>query len=236
MAWDAALKISKVKLQLFTEEDMYLFIESGIRGGISTITKRFAKANNDRIDGYNPEEDVSHLLYIDANNLYGWAMSQLLPTHNFRWMDPDEVDGIIERIQEIADDSELGYIFEVDLHYPQQLHDAHNGYPLAPEHLEITEDMLSPYQTSTYPTHRLRKTRKLAPNLYDKKNYIVHYRNLKYYLAMGMEVTRVHRVLEFNQSDWLKSYVDFNTEQRTLGTTDFEKSFFKLMNNSVFGE
>ena len=163
-------------------------------------------------------------------------MSQYLPTHGFRWLTRDEIDHLSTRIHSLNDFDEDGYIFEVDLRYPTRLHDQHNDYPLAPEHLEVTSNMLSPFQQTTYPKHRLQKTKKLVPNLMDKHKYIVHYRNLKYYLEKGMELTHIHRVLTFKQSPWLKSYVDFNTERRSQSTSEFEKSFFKLMNNSVFGE
>ena len=86
MAWDAALKMTKVKLELFIDEDKYTFIERSIRGGISQISKRNAKANNPRCDDYNPMKRITHLIYLDANNLYGWAMSQPLQTHGFRWL------------------------------------------------------------------------------------------------------------------------------------------------------
>ena len=104
------------------------------------------------------------------------------------------------------------------------------------EDLEITSDMLSEFQKHEYPPHKLRPTKKLTPNLLDKTRYIVHSSNLKYYLEQGMELTKVHRVLTFKQSPWLREYVEFNSAQRSRATSDFEKSFFKLMNNSVFGE
>ena len=163
-------------------------------------------------------------------------MKQHLPTGNFRWLSTVEMYDIIGRLESISATGKRGYIFEVDLRYPRHLHDAHSDYPLAPEHLDITADMLSPFQNATFPTKKLGKSRKLAPNLYDKEKYVVHYRNLQYYLAKGMVVTRIHRVLQFDQSPWLETYIDFNTKQRAAGTTEFEKSFFKLMNNAVFGE
>ena len=139
----------------------------------------------------------------------------------------------------MADDAEIGYALEVDLWYPDDLHEAHNDYPLAPEHLEITPDMLSPY--SKHLLEKLGKkpaqnNKKLVPNLMNKKNYIVHYRNLKFYLDMGLLVTKTHRVIEFKQSKWLAPYIDFNTEKRKLATTDFEKNLYKLCNNAVFGK
>ena len=161
-------------------------------------------------------------------------MSKHLPTHGFRWLTEAEIRDLI--ISAIDEEGEDGYILEVDLRYPAHLHQKHNDYPLAAEHLEITSDMLSEYQKDKYPKHKLRPTSKLTPNLLDKTRYIVHSSNLKYYLEQGMELTKVHRVLTFKQSPWLREYVEFNSTQRGLATSEFAKNFFKLMNNSVFGE
>ena len=150
-------------------------------------------------------------------------MVQYLPTGEFRWVTVSK-----EEILNTLDDADYGYILEVDLKCPKHLHDAHNDYPLAPEHLTIDPEMLSSFQKekSTHPS-----TSKLASNLFDKKNYIIHYRNLKYYLEQGMVLEKVHRVLKFRQSPWLKKFIDFNTQQRARATSEFEKDFFKLMNN-----
>ena len=161
-------------------------------------------------------------------------MSKPLPTHGFRWLSRDEINRL--DIDKLNEWDENGYILEVDLEYPAELHDKHNDYPLAAEHLTISGEMLSSYQKSTFPKEKLRPTEKLTPNLLDKTRYTVHYSNLKYYLAQGLKLTRIHRALTFKQSAWLKPYVEFNSQQRALATSDFEKNFFKLMNNSVFGE
>lgn len=161
-------------------------------------------------------------------------MSKPLPTHGFRWLTETQIRNLM--ILNIDEDDEDGYIFEVDLHYPDNIHDKHNDYPLAAEHLVITPDMLSDYQKDNYPSAKLRPTKKLTPNLMDKSNYIVHGNNLKYYLEQGLELTKIHRVLTFKQSRWLAEYVDFNSQKRSLATSSFEKNFFKLMNNSVFGK
>ena len=161
------------------------------------------------------------------------AMSKPLPTHGFRWLSRDEINRL--DIDKLNEWDENGYILEVDLEYPAELHDKHNDYPLAAEHLTISGEMLSSYQKSTFPKEKLRPTEKLTPNLLDKTRYTVHYSNLKYYLAQGLKLTRIHRALTFKQSAWLKPYVEFNSQQRALATSDFEKNFFKLMNNAVFG-
>ena len=121
--------------------------------------------------------------------------------------------------------------------YPHELHDLHKDYPLAPERLQIEENLLSDYQRHLLQDEGFSKPPpKLVPNLRNKMNYVIHYRNLKLYLELGLRLTNVHRVLSFDQSPWLKNYINFNTRQRTAAKNDFEKDFFKLMNNAVFGK
>ncbi|GFY31894.1 uncharacterized protein TNCV_2620311 [Trichonephila clavipes] len=131
LAWQACLKMTKVRLELLTDIDMHLFIEKGIRGGVAMISHRYAKANNAYLSNYDSSLPSSYIIYLDANNLYGWAMSQHLPTHDFSWTDEDV------NFMNVPDDSEIGYIFEVDLEYPDELHDLDNCYPLAPEKIEV---------------------------------------------------------------------------------------------------
>ena len=142
------------------------------------------------------------------------------------------------RLDEISEDSETGYILEADLEYPNHIHDLHNGYPLAPERLTVTNDMLSPYSKEILRdlNFSLGKTPKLVPNLWDKTKYVVHLRNLKLYMSLGMKLTHIHCVLIFKQSPWLKPYIDFNTDKRKQAKNDFEKDFYKLLNNSVYGK
>ena len=213
LAWQACLKMTEVELELLTDPDMYLFIEEGLQGGISMISNRYGKANNPHVPDYDPEQETSYVMYLDANNLYGWAMSQPLPMGEFDWLTDQEITEL--DITDIADDDDEGYILEVDLHYPSKLHDLHNDYPLAPEKMKISSEMLSPY------CHDLSKglqlcgdaVSKLVPNLRDKTNYVVHYRNLKQYPTLGMKLTKIHCVMIYQQSPWLKSYIDFNTEK-----------------------
>ena len=111
MAWDAALKLTGVTLELFDNEEMYSFIERSIRGGVSQISKRYAKANNKYCQEFDSMKPITHLIYLDANNLYGWAISQMLPTYNFRWLSVDEIANLM--IMKLDENSEDGYIFEV---------------------------------------------------------------------------------------------------------------------------
>ena len=121
------------------------------------------------------------------------------------------------------------------MEYPIKLHYLHNDYPLAPKRLTIDESMLSPFQRQ-FPKEQKNTSSKLTPNLRHKANYVVHYRNLKFYLEQGLVIKKVHRVLTFKQSPWLKEYIEFNTHMRSNATSNFQKDFFKLMNNSVFGK
>jgi hypothetical protein len=236
MGWDAMLKMTKIKLELLTDIDMHLFMEKGTRGGICMISNRYAKANNKYLPDYDESAPSSHIMYYDANNLYGWAMCQSLPTGGFRWLPENEINTL--NVLNISDDSAKGYMLEVDLKYPEHLHDAHSDYPLAPERKLVKSEMLSEFQKALKTKLDISDdtTEKLVPNLGDKTKYICHYRYLKMCIEKGLQVTKIHRVIEFDQSQWLKQYVDFNTAKRAVAKSDFEKDFFKLMNNAVFGK
>ena len=160
-------------------------------------------------DKFDPDECTSYLQYLDANNLYGWAMSQSLPTGGFRWasIKPNEV-------RELAARADKGYLLEVDVSYP----DSHNDLPFMCERM------------------RIGGVEKLVPNLHNKKNYVIHIRALDQALLHGLILERIHRAIEFSQFAWMKPYIDFNTQLRTKAKNDFKKDFFKLMNNSVFGK
>ena len=209
LSWDALLKHSRVSLELLTDPDILLLFEKGIRGGISMISNRFGKANNKYMgEKYDPRSPSKYLAYLDANNLYGWAMMKPLPVGDFKWMNE----------KELGHWGDFPCILEVDLEYPRGLHDLHNDYPLAPERLKIGG------------------VEKLIPNLWDKKKYIVHHENLELYLELGLKVKKIHRGIKFREEPWMRSYIELNTSLRTKGKNDFEKDFFKLMNNSVFGK
>jgi hypothetical protein len=233
-AWDAMLKFTDVKLEQLTDIDKYLFCEQAIRGGVSMITHRHAQANNKYMASYDDKVESSYIMYLDANNLYGEAMSHKLPIGNFKWVDM----GLNELINYDVEGSKGLYV-KCDLTYPRELHDLHNNYPLAPESRIINKNELSPYQVNQTIMHEEKhndKIKKLVPNLYDKKDYICHIKNLQYYIKLGLIVTKIKEVLEFDQEAFLKSYIDFNTQKRTASKNDFEKDLYKLMNNAVFGK
>ena len=206
--YDACLKKTKINLELLTDPTMHLMIENGIRGGVSMISHRHSVANNKYMKNYDPTKKSKYIMYLDANNLYGYAMAQPLPTDGFRWMD----------FNELKNWRNMPSILEVDLEYPIELHDLHNEYPLAPERMTIG------------------KVDKLVPNLNDKTKYVVHHTTLKLYESLGLKITKIHKGITFNESPWLAEYINMNTALRTKATSNFEKDFFKLANNSVFGK
>lgn len=201
------------------------------------------------MDDFDENQEQKHIMYFDANNLNGWGMSQPLPVGGLHFLSDDEVEKF--DLQNIAHDSKDGYILEVDLEYPSNIHDRHNSYPLAPDHVLIEDEQLSPYSTKLWEKLNSKidkvssskpskenskvkpriKTKKLINNLYNRTNYVVHYRNLQLYAELGMKVTKIHRILAFQQHPWLKSYIDFNANMRKHAKNEFEKDFFKLMCN-----
>ena len=214
---------------------MYLMVESGIRGGMSVVTCKHAKANNPYLEDYDPSKPNSHCIYLDANNLYGWAMSQKMPYDNHQWLTDDEIFNL--NIDELQPDADVGYILEVDLEYPAHLHDLHNDFPLAPVRRNVQPYEWSPYTTKlSEQFHTVCCSEKLIADLHNKTKYVVHYRNLQLYLRLGLQLRKIHRAIKFSQSYWLRDYIELNTEKRKKASNAFEKDFFKLMNNSVFGK
>jgi hypothetical protein len=230
LSFDSMLKYTKIELELLTCSKMFKFVESGIRGGISQISKRYAEANNKYMEKYDENKEESYILYLDANNLYGYAMCQHLPTHNFKWN--NEV-WTKEKIMNLDDKGQTGYLFSVDLSLNDKLHDYFNNYPLCPENISIKKDNLNEWQQENY---KETKIEKLCLTFNDKNNYIINYRYLKLALSLGYTFKKVNEVLEYSQSDFLSKYIMLNTQLRTKASNDFEKDFYKLMNNSVYGK
>ena len=217
LAWQACLKKANVKLELLTDYDMLLMVEEGIRDGICHSIHRHAKANNKYMNNYNENEESSYIQYLDANNLYGWPMSQKLPVNNFKLM--EDTSKINEKfIKNYYENSGKGYILEVDVKYSKELHDSHSDLPFLSKKMKIDV------------------CKKQVCNLHNKNKYVVHIKSLKQALNHGLKLKRVHRVIQFSQKAWLKPYIDMNTALRKLAKDDFEKDLFKLMNNAVFGK
>ena len=174
-----------------------------MRGGISYITKRYAKANNKYMNNYDPKEPSTFISYLDMNNLYGWAISEYLPCEWFKWLkNVHEFD-----LMSISETSPTGYFLGVDLEYPDELHELHSDYRLAPKKLVVSSDILSNYCKNIADKYEIKvgDVKKLIINLGNKTNYVVHYRNLQPYLSLGMKLIKPHRVLKFKQSDWMKN-------------------------------
>lgn len=211
------LKYTDVKLELLTDMDIVLTIEAAIRGGLTQASGRYGKANNKYMSDYDANLPSKFLMYYDVNNLYGAAMSDYLPKGNFRWL-TSNISSF--NVNEISSDSSTGYILEVDLEYPLHLQDIHKDLPYLPERL-------IPPGCKEY---------RLLTTLYDKKNYILHYKNLQQSLKAGLILKKIHRILAFDQEKWLESYIRLNTRLRTEATDSFSKELFKLMNNACFGK
>ena len=217
LAWQACLKKTSIELELLTDYDMLLMVEEGIRGGICHSIHRHAKANSKYRKNYDESKESSYIQYLDANSLYGWAMSQKLPVNDFKWIeDTSKINE--EFIKNYDENNDKGYILEVDVKYPKILHKLRSDLPILPKRMKID------------------KCKKLVCNLLNKKKYVVHINSLKQALNHGLKLKMIHRVIEFNQKAWLKQYIDMNTELRKVADNDFEKYFYKLMNNAVFGK
>ena len=237
-AWDAMLLKTDVELEQLHDLDMYEMIENGLRGGMCQVSHKHVKANNKYMKSYNKNIVSSYISYLDANNLYGIAMSKKLPYGGFEWSnDITNAEDVLR-----YDYGEHGYFLDVYLEYPTELHDLHSDYPLAPENMSVTSDMVSDFSKSIYKTYHEgkcvtdEKIKKLIVNVKDKKNYVVHIANLKYYLQKGLVLKKINRCIKFKQKARLQEWIDFNTDKRKEATNDFHKDLFKLMNNAVFGK
>ena len=214
-AWDAMLKITKVKLELLTDKDMLLMFEQGLRGGISQAIHKYPRANNKYMKSYNKNVASPYIQYLDANNLHGWAMCKKLPIWGFKWASIDDYTS--DKIRNYNDDDSIGAFLKVDIEYPENLRMLHKDLPFLCKRREIN------------------KTSKLVTTLDDKKEYVAHISVLKQALDHGLILKKVHKVIEFRQVAWMKPYIDMNTQLREHAKNAFEKDFFKLMNNAVFG-
>ena len=213
-----------------------------IRGGICVVNKKFVKADNKYIRKVHDESSDKKvkkklktnnlnkfLMYLDANNLYGHSMSKPLSYKNFKWSDDLTLD---------PNNLQTG-IYEVDIQIPKELNDKFMDYPLCPEIKNVPENMLSEYQKYLNDKLNIKYNavdKKLILDLLPKNNYKVYYKNLEYYLKLGLKVTKVHRILTFDEKPFLEDYIDLNIELRKQSINDLEKGLFKLMNNAIFGK
>ena len=215
-----AAAFKNTKCDLLTDLAMYEFFEDGIRGGMSFVNTHYVKAEGD-----------TFISYWDENNLYGNALGQLLPTSNFRWLTEEEsvpIDWL-----NIDTEGESGYVLKVDLEYPRDIHDKTQDFPLAPEPGEVTEEMFTEFMREQWARRcefrrggeiKYRPERKLLMTCRNKSEYVVHFKLLKFYLEMGMRITRVHAVIKFTQTALFKKYIDDNSARRQLAADDFKRT------------
>ena len=236
LAWSAMMYKTGVKIELLTDIDQILFFESAIRGGVSYCATRYGES----VGG-------ESLVYVDVSNLYGLAQKCFLPQSDFAWMSEEEVSNF--DVSKQKREQERGFVLEVDLEYPPELHRLHDSYPLAAESIDITEEMLSPYARAEYAKIEGKmspkigekckfsyKSHKLSGTFLPKKNFVCHYAALAFYLKMGLKLTKVHRGMKFKQAPYMSEYIDLCTNLRISSKTSFEKRLCKLFSNANYGK
>jgi hypothetical protein len=238
-SFHAMLKKTGVALDVIGDIEMVQWLKGGIRGGVASIMKRYAEANVPEMGAeYKPFQPRREIVVLDCTNLYGHALSKSLPEKEFRFLSREEINAL--DVEAVPDDSPIGYILAVDLTYPAELHTLHGMYPLAPQKIVVP-----PAQWSNY-TYKLARDlgepglfkvgqEKLVPDLTDRRNYVLHYQNLKFYLGKGMKLLRIRRAVMFKQRPWMRDFVEFITAKRQQSVSDFESSFWKLNLNSIYG-
>lgn len=264
LSWSSMLLMNLkagIEIENMTDYDMLLMAEKGIRGGMCQVMNPYAKANfGDQTDEEGMPTPQTRILYLDANNLYGWAMSQVLPLGDYEWMMrgasdvkglidfvsghteriPDlnsfDEEAIVEAIMMLDDEGERGYLLEVDLEYPDEIHDKLNDYPVCPEKKVPVPSNFTEKETTRLKANASERVEKLICDLEPKQKYVIHYRNLKQALQLGVRLTGLHRIISFKQSRWLQAYIDYNTKRRQQATNDIAKEYWKLLNNAIFGK
>ena len=212
LSWNAMLKHTGAKLELFTDINMYHCIQNSIRGGLSFVANRYCNANNPESKDYDPRKPISCINYVDMNNLYGFAMGQSLPIGDYKWI---ETDKILKQVKG------KGRIYCVDLEVPKELHDYLKDFPPAP--YSITPE------GST--------EKKLITDLTNKEKYVVLDQLLDFYVKLGLKVTKVHYCIEFKAKAFLKPYIKLNSKKRQeSGGNEFRKNHYKLQNNAIYGK
>ena len=219
--WQCGMKYTDINLQSLQDKDMILLLENNIRGGISSVMG----------DSYVKSDKNKKILYIDANNLYGWAMSESLPYGEIKLDKSVELEDILNT----PHDSDIGYFVEIDLIYPDNPKQKTKNFPIAPMNKKIDLNNFNDYMNEIKPDTYI-QTKKLICDWTNKKNYLVHYRMLKFYVRHGMIVDKVHNIISFKQCRWLENNINFNAQKRSQAVNDFEKEFYKLLINAFYGK
>ena len=219
--WQCGLKYTGINLQTLQDKDMILSIENNIRGGISSVMG----------DRYIKSDENKKILYIDANNLYGHSMSEPLPHDEIKFDNTVKLEDILHT----PDDSDIGYFIEADLIYPDKIKERTKNLPFAPVNKKINPDNFNEYMKEIRPDTYVQSSN-LICDWSDKKNYLIHFRMLNFYVSHGIIVHKVHEIISFKQSRWLERYINFNTHKRNHTVNDLEKDFYKLLNNAFYGK
>ena len=158
-----------------------------MRGGVSYIFNRYNKANNKYLKSYDQKQESKHIIYLDANNLYGYTMSEFLPRSGFKCADPKKFN-----LNKYTSNSLKGCVLEVDLEYTKELWELHNNYPLVPDKIEIKREILSDYQLKFDDLYNIPigNVKKLVLNFFDKKKDVIHYKKLQLYLGLGLKLKK----------------------------------------------
>ncbi len=246
MSWDLSFKFTHARVDLLSDVDMYDFFTNGIRGGMTFVNIHHLTANTPSIpDLYDSSKPTSELLYVDANNLYGHALSMKLPKCDFVWLEEDEMYALQSSLSLKDLDGDVGYYLEVDLDYPPQVQDLTEDLPLAPEKAVVTDEMLTEFMKNQWrdvcelrgtPGRRYHGTSKLLLTHWKKEKYCVHGKLLEFYLNMGMRLIKIYRGIKFQQEAFFEPYISSNSACRQAAKNDFEKDYYKLKNNSLFGK
>ena len=218
--YQCALKYTDIKLQTLQDKDLILLIENNIRGGISSVIG----------DRYVKSDENKKNLYMDATNLYGHSMSQMLPFDEIEmWHGhPDLYMNWLEKILNTPDNNEIGYFLKVDLKCPDNIKEKTKHFPFCPENKKFNTDKYNDYMNKIKPKNYT-KSKNLICDWTDKKKYLIHYRMLKFYVRYGMIVVKIHEIISFKQSKWLESYISFNTQKRNKAKNDFGKSSLRYL-------
>ena len=247
LAFNLMLKVSKVKLELISDPEINTFFRKSIRGGMSFITTRYAKSDYTNSTIENCQKQMTHIRYIDGNNLYGSQMLFNLPTEDYRFEDIKFIKKMERTLKKgiYFNLKNRGMFLEVDLHYPKELHVHHSDFPLAPEKYKVTYNELSPLNKFLYnnmkqpDSYHTFSEEKLIPTFHGRKKYILHFKCLIFYLSKGLVLKKIHRIVSFKEEPFLKDYILTLTKLRSTYAQkklSFFVNVFKLLANSTYGK